>query len=276
MKAIKLERHTRFELVTSTLARLRSTNWASVAMSLLSTMRAIKLERHTRFELVTSTLARLRSTNWASVAMSLLSTMKAIKLERHTRFELVTSTLARLRSTNWASVAYSQKRIGCGGRIWTDDLRVMSPTSYQAAPPRVRISLLSTMRAIKLERHTRFELVTSTLARLRSTNWASVAYSQKRIGCGSRIWTDDLRVMSPTSYQAAPSRVRISLLSTMRAIKLERHTRFELVTSTLARLRSTNWASVALVAGAGFEPTTFGLWARRATKLLHPASVFHC
>ena len=28
-----------------------------------------------------------------------------------------------------------------------------------------------------------------------------------------------------------------------------------------------------LVAGAGFEPTTFGLWARRATKLLHPASM---
>ena len=26
-----------------------------------------------------------------------------------------------------------------------------------------------------------------------------------------------------------------------------------------------------VVAGAGFEPTTFGLWARRATRLLHPA-----
>ena len=26
-----------------------------------------------------------------------------------------------------------------------------------------------------------------------------------------------------------------------------------------------------LVAGEGFEPTTFGLWAQRATKLLHPA-----
>ena len=26
-----------------------------------------------------------------------------------------------------------------------------------------------------------------------------------------------------------------------------------------------------LVAGAGFEPTTFGLWARRAARLLHPA-----
>ena len=26
-----------------------------------------------------------------------------------------------------------------------------------------------------------------------------------------------------------------------------------------------------VVAGAGFEPTTFGLWARRATELLYPA-----
>ena len=28
------------------------------------------------------------------------------------------------------------------------------------------------------------------------------------------------------------------------------------------------------IAGAGFEPTTFGLWARRASRLLHPASIF--
>ena len=34
-----------------------------------------------------------------------------------------------------------------------------------------------------------------------STNWATEPY------CGSRIWTYDLRVMSPTSYRAAPSRV---------------------------------------------------------------------
>ena len=26
--------------------------------------------------------------------------------------------------------------IGSGGQIWTDDLRVMSPTSYRTAPPR--------------------------------------------------------------------------------------------------------------------------------------------
>ncbi len=28
-----------------------------------------------------------------------------------------------------------------------------------------------------------------------------------------------------------------------------------------------------MVAGAGFEPTTFGLWAQRATRLLHPAII---
>ena len=33
-----------------------------------------------------------------------------------------------------------------------------------------------------------------------STNWATEP------NCGSRIWTYDLRVMSPTSYLAAPSR----------------------------------------------------------------------
>ena len=41
-------------------------------------------------------------------------------------------------------------------------------------------------------------------------------------------------------------------------------------------LCSTNWAIWAFrlssrVAGTGFEPVTFGLWARRASRLLHPA-----
>ena len=36
-------------------------------------------------------------------------------------------------------------------------------------------------------------------------------------------------------------------------------------------LCSTNWANWAWIAGAGFEPTTSGLWARRASRLLHPA-----
>ena len=37
-----------------------------------------------------------------------------------------------------------------------------------------------------------------------STNWATEPKY-----CGSRIWTYDLRVMSPTSYRAAPSRANI-------------------------------------------------------------------
>ena len=28
-----------------------------------------------------------------------------------------------------------------------------------------------------------------------------------------------------------------------------------------------------IIAGVGFEPTTFGLWARRASRLLHPATM---
>src|SRR5690606_20324283 len=32
--------------------------------------------------------------------------------------------------------------VGCGGRIRTDNLRVMSPTSYQTAPPRAALSVM--------------------------------------------------------------------------------------------------------------------------------------
>ena len=35
-------------------------------------------------------------------------------------------------------------RLSCGGRIWTYDLRVMSPTSYRTAPPRdIQFNLLA-------------------------------------------------------------------------------------------------------------------------------------
>jgi hypothetical protein len=30
-------------------------------------------------------------------------------------------------------------KLGCGGRIWTCDLQVMSLTSYRAAPPRAKV-----------------------------------------------------------------------------------------------------------------------------------------
>ena len=57
-------------------------------------------------------------------------------------------------------------------------------------------------------------------------------------------------------------------------------TGIEPVTRGFSVLCSTNWAIWAFViftfvktwvAGTGFEPMTFGLWARRASRLLHPA-----
>ncbi len=53
--------------------------------------------------------------------------------------------------------------------------------------------------------------------------------------------------------------------------------RIELATHGASIRCSTDWATGPLVAGEGFEPTTFGLWARRATRLLHPAICnFYC
>ena len=49
-----------------------------------------------------------------------------------TGIEPVTRGFSVLCSTNWAIWA----KKNCGGRIWTYDLRVMSPTSFQTAPPR--------------------------------------------------------------------------------------------------------------------------------------------
>ena len=67
-------------------------------------------------------------------------------------------------------------KIGCGGRIWTCDLWVMSPTSYLAAPPRDKL-------IVGLGR---FELPTSRLSGVRSnqlsyrprTNYQSTLYAK--------------------------------------------------------------------------------------------------
>ena len=48
--------------------------------------------------------------------------------------------------TNWTtrpklfSSVFLENNLNCGDRIWTCDLRVMSPTSYQTAPPRDSIN----------------------------------------------------------------------------------------------------------------------------------------
>ena len=47
--------------------------------------------------------------------------------------------------------------------------------------------------------------------------------------------------------------------------------RIELATQGFSVLCSTDWATEPMVAREGFEPTTSGLWARRATRLLYLA-----
>ena len=135
-------------------------------------------ERETRFELATPTLARLCSTDWATLAMrwriicdySFLLLNMLIKLtsqqefhfrlntifERETRFEPATYSLEGCRSTDWATLAkwcitsaqlavvagigrahrIHQNLISCGGRIRTSDPKVMSLVSYLCSTPR--------------------------------------------------------------------------------------------------------------------------------------------
>ena len=40
-------------------------------------------------------------------------------------------------------------------------------------------------------------------------------------------------------------------------------------------LESSDSNGFRVVAGSGFEPLTFGLWAQRATRLLHPAIFYY-
>ena len=84
------------------------------------------LLRHGGFEPPTTWLKVRCSTDWASIPYHR-------KMPR-TGIEPVTRGFSVLCSTNWAIWALSS-----GDRIWTYDLRVMSPTSFQTAPPRVTI-----------------------------------------------------------------------------------------------------------------------------------------
>ena len=92
-----------------------------------------------------------------------------------TGIEPVTRGFSVLCSTNWATKAhiflYELLRVNiqnCGGRIWTYDLRVMSPTSFQTAPPR-DINFLNQKPMIGLEP------ITCWLQISCSANWATSA-----------------------------------------------------------------------------------------------------
>ncbi len=74
------------------------------------------------------------------------------------------------------------------------------------------------------------------------TNWAIWAYTQYTcVNCGSRIWTCDLRVMSPTSFQTAPSRDMKLIIS----IEIKPMIGLEPITCWLQISCSANWATSA-------------------------------
>ena len=80
--------------------------------------------KHRGFEPRTTWLKVKCSTDWANAPYYFLMPRAGI--------EPATQGFSVLCSTNWAIWALS-----CGNRIWTYDLRVMSPTSFQTAPSRV-------------------------------------------------------------------------------------------------------------------------------------------
>ena len=90
---------------------------------------------------------------------------------RHRGFEPRTTWLKVKCSTNWANIPYAQNRNR------TSDTRIFSPLLYQ----------LSYLGILDLNFHS-------------------------DLSSGDRIWTYDLRVMSPTSFQTAPSRDKCYLL----------------------------------------------------------------
>ena len=73
------------------------------------------------------------------------------------------------------------------------------------------------------------------------------SFSSQSYGGDDQIWTGEWRFCRPLPYHLAtsPYEWKIGLLSRFFTIFLERPTRLELATSTLARWRSTRWATAA-------------------------------
>ena len=90
---------------------------------------------------------------------------------------------------------------GGDARIWTGEWRFCRPLPYRlATSPYKKILKYKERSCVPhiaiLERVTRLELATSTLARWRSTGWATPAY-----GASGRSRTNDTWIFSPLLYQ---------------------------------------------------------------------------
>ena len=95
-------------------------------------------------------------------------------------------------------------------------------------------------------KHRGFEPRTTWLKVKCSTDWANAPYKIKN--AQNRNRTSDTRIFSPLLYQ-------LSYLG--------------IFTDEIDH-------QAKKIAGIGFEPMTFGLWARRASRLLHPAISYFC
>ena len=139
----------------------------------------------------------------------------------------------------------------------------------------------------------RIELPTQGFSVLCSTDWATEAYKKWRsgrdsnsrppawqagiltswttrpLGCGRRIWTNDLRVMSPTSYQTALSRDiwrRKRDLNPRGTCIPYRFSRPN-PSATWVFLRDIKLIYIRLVDPIGLEPMTNRLWAGGSNQL---------
>ena len=106
---------------TSRLSGVRSNHLSYAPKQMLGYN--IQIKRVTRIELAT--------TAWKAVVLPLNYTRLLLKEMARDGIEPPTHGASIHCSTNWATEP------NCGSRIWTYDLRVMSPTSYRAAPSRV-------------------------------------------------------------------------------------------------------------------------------------------
>ena len=129
-------------------------------------------------------------------------------------FEPRTTWLKVKCSTTWATRPYSFRKENAQNRNRTSDTRIFSPLLYQLS-------------------------------------YLGIDY--KSLSCGSRIWTCDLRVMSPTSFQTAPSR-DIKLISQKRKADDRTRTDNLLITNQLLCQLSHIGIFNCQMTPTGFEP----------------------
>ena len=133
--------------------------------------------RHRGFEPRTTWLKVKCSANWANTPFPEKSGNAWFRNRtRDTR--IFCPLLYQLSYLGIWHVYITLQRVSCGSRIWTCDLRVMSPTSFQTAPPRDIKLLLCLSEAKPM---IGLEPITCWLQISCSANWATSAHWMKRI-----------------------------------------------------------------------------------------------